>query len=616
MKHAVVSVTAALLVLAGNRPAPAQAPLTVGSVRDQEGRPIEGATVTVVRPAGSTISGQTDRAGTFALTAGGIASLKVTCRYCEATVVAVRADEPVVAIVRRYLALSDGVPSPADLAALPYAHVESAIALRPFTLLASSSTPYPGSRVSDRGLSSIGSLLVDNGAPNYDITNGQSPFALIPANYERSAVVHDATNAFLYGDQSAGGIVELEPFNTGTNAEIATVGSSTIARAQVGSDSFGLVAGSSSNNAESRQRADLFQSWSLDADQTFGVAAGSEQGRSFQSPGSSFAGSYSFGDASFHDPRALNLYVSAVTDRGGYTMSAGEYPISAGWSDTGFAAGIHSNGALSGFADVGVRSSTGYYDAQALPFGLPRVGATLVQSRADAGFATAAEDYDIVAGLGAFWINYAGGTLGVSQPAKTAFVLPSVNAVVFPNGKFSADFQGSGSFTLPALVDQYQYSGGLPMPVGYQRNALGAVSFTYTDDSRVRLSFEEADESSHGVWTGTVTSTGFSAVWQVAPTLALRAWTMHVRDTVQLYGGGYPYGGAAPTVNAAWLTYDPAAGLRMDAIYRRDLLDGAPFYHFDGAISAPIRSGVRWYAGVESWMHRTFIDAGLRIGGP
>ena len=69
MKQAVVSVTAALLALAATPLALAQAPLTVGSVRDQEGRPIEAATVSVVRPAGSTISAQTDAAGTFALPA-------------------------------------------------------------------------------------------------------------------------------------------------------------------------------------------------------------------------------------------------------------------------------------------------------------------------------------------------------------------------------------------------------------------------------------------------------------------------------------------------------------------------------------------------------------------
>ena len=58
-----------------------------------------------------------------------------------------------------------------------------------------------------------------------------------------------------------------------------------------------------------------------------------------------------------------------------------------------------------------------------------------------------------------------------------------------------------------------------------------------------------------------------------------------------------------------------AASIRLDTIYRRDLLDGAPFYHVDGAISGPVASRLRWYAGVEDRMRRTFIDLGLRFGG-
>ena len=88
---------------------------------------------------------------------------------------------------------------------------------------------------------------------------------------------------------------------------------------------------------------------------------------------------------------------------------------------------------------------------------------------------------------------------------------------------------------------------------------------------------------------------------------------MHVTDNVPLYGGGLPYGGAAPTVNALWLTYDTGAGVRADAIYRRDLLEGAPFYHVDGAISGPIADRLRWYAGAEDWLRRTFVDAGIRF---
>jgi len=604
---------ALLIVTLVAAPASAQVPLIVGSVRDQRGTPVDGALVSGRGPDGRVAQTLTDSAGTFALRGQGLVLL-VTCRYCEPTRLAPGpSGAPVVAIVRRYQALLADGPSSADLDNLPYSHVESALALHPFQLLSASMTPYPGSSLSDRGLSPSGSLLIDDGVPNYDIVNGLSPYSFIPASYERDAAFTNATGAFRYGDQAGGGVVALSPFGAGPNGQVVTLGSDTILRAAAGSDAAGIVAGSFTNNEESRQRTDLFADVPLPADQSFGVTAGSEQGRDYESPTAAFAGSFSFATATFSDPRVVNLQVSATADRGNYAMSEDEYPISTVWSDSGFSAGIHTTGPIVGFADVATRSSTGLYDAQALPGALPRVGAMLEQTRIDAGLEAIGSDYNVVAGVGAFWVNYSGGTNGASQPANSAFVLPSVDAQLFSNGKLSVTLQGSGSFTLPTIVEQYQYAGGLPMPLQSLRSTLFAEALNYTDGSRVRLSFEQASESVNGVWSGTVTSTGFAGTWQIAPTLSLRAWTMHVTDTVPLYGGGLPYGGAAPTVAALWLTYDTGAGLRADVIYRRDLLEGAPFYHVDGAISGPLASRVRWYAGAEDWLHRTFVDAGIRF---
>jgi hypothetical protein len=614
VKRTLNSAAGLLIAMLAAAPACAQVPLVVGSVRDQLGAPIEGAVVSGRTAGGDRVEARSDAAGTFVLRGENVVALTITCRYCQPTAVSPAAGQPVAAIVRRYEALSQDGPTPGDLQNLPYTHVESAIALQPFTLLAQSSGAYPGSSLSDRGLSANGSLLVDDRVANYDVVDGQSPYVFIPANYEQSVALRGATNGFLYGNPAGGGIVELDPFTVGTSTQVATAGSDTIARAQVGSDAAGLALGSFSNDEESRQRTDLFATWPLPADQSLGVTAGSEQGRVYQLPGSTFAGSFSFSDATFNDPRLLNLYVSASADRGNYVLHEDQYPISAIWSDTNFAAGIHSVGPIVGFADLAVRSSTGIYDAQALPTNLPRVGAMLSQTRADAGFDAGGRDYQIVGGLGAFWVNYAGGTNGVSQPARTAFLLPSLDAKLFPNGKWSVDLQDSDSFTLPTLVEQYQYSGGQPMPVQFLRNSLLAAALSYTDNARVRVSFEQAWQSTGGWATGTTTSTGFAAVWQVAPSIALRAWTMHVTDTVPLYTGGLPYNGAAPTVNALWMTYDTGAGIRADVVYRRDLLNAAPFYHVDGAISGPIANRVRWYAGAEDWMHRTFVDAGLRFG--
>jgi hypothetical protein len=607
---------ALLFVMLVAAPAAGQVPLVVGSVRDQRGSPVEGALVSGQTSSGQKVAATSDSAGTFALPGEGITALLITCRYCQPTAVTATAGEPVVAIVRRYEALAAEVPSPSDLENLPYAHVESAVGLRPFTLLAQSSAPYPGPTLSDRGLSPVGSLLIDDGTPAYDITNGQSLYAFIPANFEQTAAVRDVSNAYAYGDQAGGGVVALDPFRAGSNFEIATIGSDNIARAQIGSASSGIVLGSFTNNDESRQRADLFGTLPLPADQSLNLVAGTEQGRVYQVPGSSFAGSYSFTNATFNDPRALNLYLSATADRGDYAMSEGEYPISTAWSDSNFAAGIHTTGSVFVFADVAVRASSGSYDAQALPVRLPRVGAMLSETRADVGFSAGGRDYNVVGGVGVFWVNYDGGTFGVSQPAKTTFVLPSLTAQLFPNGKFAVKLQESGSFVLPTFVDQYLFTAGQPASLGYERNTTLAGALTYTDDSRLRFSFEQAGQSVSGIWTGTVTSTGFSAVWQIAPTIALRAWTMHVTDTVPVYSGGPPYDGTAPTLNALWLTYDSSAAFRVDAIYRRDLLDGSPFYHFDGAISGPIGNGLRWYAGAEDRTHRTFVDAGLRFSAP
>lgn len=603
---------ALLLVTFLAAPAAAQVPLTVGSVRDQEGDAIEGAVVSVqgVDPAPATL---TDAAGTFALRTSGGVSLRITCRFCRPTIVVARPDEPVVAIVQRYLALAHDTPTTADLLSLPYAHVESALGLRPFTLVAQSVTPYPGTQLSDRGLSSNGSLLLEQGVPNYDISNGQSPYVFIPAYYEQSVSLRSATDAFVYGDPAAGGTVDAAPFNNGTAAQILEGGSSTIARAQAGSGATALSIGSLTNNIESRQRGDFSASFSLPAEQSLSIATGAEQSYAYQPE--TFAGSFSFGRVTFNDPRALNLSLSAIADRGDYFIKFGEYPVSSAWSDSGFSAGIHTTGPITGFADVAVRTSTGFYDPQALPVGLPRVGAMLAQSHVDAGFVAAGREYTVVGGFGAFWADYSGGTLGISQPAKTGFLLPSLDARFFPNGRWSVDLQGSGSFTLPTFVEQYQYSGGFATPLASERNTLVAGALTYTDDARLRLSFEQASQSTRGAWFGTTTSTGFSAIWQIAPAISLRAWTMHVNDTLPLYGGDLPYGGAAPTVNALWLTYDLPGAMRADTIYRRDLLNGQPFYHFDGALSGPIAGSLRWYAGTEDWLHRTFVEFGLRFLG-
>jgi hypothetical protein len=149
---------ALLLAMLAASPVRAQTPLVVGSVRDQHGMVIVGAIVTGRTAEGPLVSAVTDAAGTFALHGAGIMTVRIECRYCASTQTAVVADRPVVAIVRRYTALTSDAPSSADLQNLPYAHIESSIALRPFTLLAQETASYPGPTLNDRGLSSSAEL--------------------------------------------------------------------------------------------------------------------------------------------------------------------------------------------------------------------------------------------------------------------------------------------------------------------------------------------------------------------------------------------------------------------------------------------------------------------------
>jgi hypothetical protein len=226
---------------------------------------------------------------------------------------------------------------------------------------------------------------------------------------------------------------------------------------------------------------------------------------------------------------------------------------------------------------------------------------------------TGNNDYNVTAGVGAFWLQYQDGS--AQTPLKAAFALPSIQAQIFPNGRFGGTLEAAGSFTLPTFEQLYSNFYYPPGTLNLQRNTLEAIALDYTDESRLRVALEAASQHVAGSAAGTITSAGIAASWQIAPSLSLRAWTMHVTDTVPAIStlGAY-YTFASPTENAAWLTYDANGSLRIDAIYRRDLLDGAPFYHIDGDISGPIVQRLRWYTGVEDRLRRTFLDAGLRLG--
>jgi hypothetical protein len=592
-------------------PAGAQVALVVGSVRDQHGSPIEGAAIVAFGARGSaTAAATTDAVGTFSLRGDGIRSVAISCRYCRSQTVAVVPGEPVIGIVRRFDALFYDSPSPQDLANLPYAHVESAIALRPFTLLRQTTATVPGSQLADRGLLPSNALLIDAGVPDYDFSFGLTPYVNVPAAYEYSGSVASPADAFLYGDRAGSGIVTLEPF--GGDSAVATGGGDTILRLESGSASTGVVAGTYSNDTESRQRADARWTVPLSDAQTLSFSGGSAQDRAYGDPTSTLAENFSFATAAFDDAQpSVDLHAAFVADRGGYLATSGGLPVGDVWSDAQYSAGLRTQGPVFGFLDLASRLSTGIYDASA--YLQPRIAGTLDQNRIDAGVEASGKNYDVGAGVGFFGLGFTGGWGGGSTPADGHLATPSLSVKLFPNSKWSADLEASGSFTLPTLWEEYAFSDNYGAFV-YNRNALYSANVSYTDDSRLRVSVESASQRVRGYTDGLVTSSGASLAWQIAPAISLRAWTMYVADTTAPPIGPTLYPTGTPSnVNALWLTYDNGPGLRIDAIYRRDLLDREPFEHVDASVSGPVANHLRWYAGVEDRQRTTYLDVGFRF---
>lgn len=593
-------------------PSGAQTALVVGAVRDQHGAAIERATVTALDRSGARLaSAATDAAGTFAIAVSGAERVRVACRYCLSRAIAVTPGQPALVIVRRFDALAGDAPTPADLANLPYAGVESAVALRPFSLLRQTTSVLPGSQLSDRGLAPAGALLVDAGVPDYDFVLATTPYDTVPQTYEQTATVAPPAQAFTYGDRAASGVVTLDPFYD-QNAETVLTGGDQTLRLQVGTDLARAIAATYSNDWESRQRADADVQFPLSTAQTLAFSGGTSQGRQYGNPQSWLDANFSFARGAFDDvePNA-ELNATLVTDRGTYAAGAGDVTLTDVWSDAALTAGVRTRGPISTFAEVSDRLSTGIYDAQA--YDAPRIAGTLTQSRVDAGVDAVTPDLDVVAGVGWFGVGFTGGSYGVSVPASGHLATPSLDVRAFPNSRWSLDVNASDSFTLPTLWEQYAPYGGSGGLV-YDRNALYAATLSYTDQARLRIEIEDATQSVSGFTNGVVTSSGLAVSWQIAPVLALRAWAMHVGDTTAPSNASpyAPYGQPAG-VNAFWLTYDNAGALRVDAIYRRDLLDGHPFEHVDGDVSGPLGRGLRWYAGVEDRQHATFLDIGLRF---
>jgi hypothetical protein len=596
-----IGIPALLLALAA-----APAPLVVGSVRDQEGAPIPGASV-----ASGSFRTTTAPDGTFALEASGVRFLRITCAYCKPVVVGVASSEPVVAIVQRYRALSEASPSAHDLRSLPYSRAESAISLRPFIVLTDSRAFLPGARLSDRAASAQGGAIVDNSIPDYDIAANVSMLPVIPSFDLRSADAFSPGQTLYTGDQSAGGVFFLNDLPAqGSDASLIG-GSDYSARRGVFTPAAAYALSASAGKSESSARA---------AAQLHLPAGGDSLDLSILGARAGLTRSDVFSReaiqgfrAQYQRVRDTVLQVTLAADRAGYDTSFASAPLSSVWSDLIGDLTVSSQTPIQIFGDFGVRQSTGRYNADRFHL---NIAGSVSQTHIDTGLQTSGEGYSARATIGAYTIAYNGGTSGTPLPLQAQALVPSVYGSFALSNEWNIELYAGSSFRLPTLLEAY---GTVPdTDLHIDRYAELTQTLTYSDLNRIKISMTYMSERLSSLDAGTVHAAGASVAWQIAPELSLRAWTMWFNDTTQPYEAILRFGrdAASGTPGSLWLTYENPAGFRIDTIYRSDFLDALPVRHVDASISAPLRGGLRWFLGTERLQDARSIDAGIKFDEP
>jgi hypothetical protein len=469
----------------------------------------------------------------------------------------------------------------------------------------------PGPRVSTYGASAFGGLLIDNGIPQYDIAAGVSAWRAFPAFDVRSVDVRDQRDAFRYGDMAGGGTFS-------SNTQTSTAGSALVFAGNENALNFSQAFGSSSYNAGASSDADQT---TLRVDGSTRVQVGDAETLTI---GGLIANDRLFPNAGgindnaegvrahFESTRANRVFADAIVDRAGYdTLTTTGSGVSGLWSDVTTQAGVVSNTPVQLFGELSARWSTGYYNATSV--GIPRVAGTVTQTQALIGAQQSTDRYTFQGGVGVFSAAYTGGTLGVSRPLSSTILTPSLSGTYNFSDRWNVEVAASTAFRLPSLLETYA-AAPFATDLAYDRYGSVLESVSYTDAQRLRVSFLTMNETVSNLDEGIVSSTGAEVAWQISPAISLRAWGMHVNDTTrsdyQLYR--FARTPMPATVGSAWLTYDIPGGLRIDAIYRRDLTDYQPDAHFDASVSAPLTGALRWFASTERRHGERYVSAGLR----
>jgi len=558
--------------------------LVVGSIRDRAGAPIAGARILVLDARGAVLGGgTTDARGTFAVAVPAeAASVDVACRHCRRVRVRLGGADLAI-VVTRYSALERTTPDAADLAALPYGRIADALALAPFEL------PSATGGVSDRGLGGGSALVVDAGAPIVDLATGVSPVVDVPDRYTQDVALIAAERAYRYGADAGGGTVALErPVDGDSFASIDTGPASSLAlEPALGATHPSL--GVSSDDGRLSRRADLdaaapFAGGRLRAG--FGAATESfapngSIARNIDSARLGYATASrryrTFADASFArvdvDEGSAAAYYRSSYLAGSFRIEhPGQIALATGLTTSLESASYVARGP-SGYALVGgVANEAAYVEASA---GNERTG--------------------VDANLGLAHLAGTRTLEGAKRAGDRIAVLPSLTGRLSLPGGVSLRAGYASSSRTPTLLE----SDAAPLSLrglDLERADLLESGVAYDSGARLRAEAVIYREFTRDFGQRLVSGVGASLAWQIAPLVSTRFWTL--RDAAR-DDATFASTSAEAARQVLWTTYANGNGLRVDAVFHRDVTRATRAIALDGDVLLPFGGHVALATGTR-----------------
>lgn len=533
-----------------------RADLVVGSVRDDDGMPIVRAHVRLVDRHGSiTGTGLTDDHGTFAIEPNAMAvSAEIRCAHCRRTSVPLGDSTNLAIVVTRYRALESDVPDLRDVAALPYGRPADVFTLVPFVLGGGNA----GGPVSDRGLGGGRGLTSDDGAPLIDLATGTSALVDVPDRFASELGVVRADRAYRYGSSAGGGLFTLETVSPAARGSADAGSPSSIAVAPVDGDVH-FAYGASSDGGSLAQRADIdtisafaggmiragvtsaAQRFPIDAvelrrilrGERLAYATASRQYRTFAGASANdvvVAGAKNY--------RSSYLTADLRLERPGTVALATGLRVAR--DTTSYAAMSAQPYALTGRSD----ERTLYAEAASV------LGPAIVHG------ALAFNDIATVESLKSRDVRFQRGA-----------ALPQFDIRILLGGGAYVRGGYAGAVRVPTLLENDASIASSVMST-LERAALTEAAFGIDTGARVRAEAMVYREQTQGFQTRRIDGVGASVVWQVAPQVNVRAWTLRA-TSADVMPPLLGFGNA--TRGVLWATYANGDALRLDAIVHRDV---------------------------------------------